>query len=499
MAVDSEFAADTAVEAPDVGWSSLTTEQVLATLWREGVEERDLRFSVFLPSDFAYACSRGGVSESAVLDALRRLAVGRLVRSPAPESPLPSSPAVVLPARDELGSPVLAFRRSSVSGPGSLVLPPDLAASNVTLEMVHDRLVSAGGRPCLLLPPVVRRAVHRYRWYSAAPPSTRAGCVWDFWHGQRLSDALVEASVVAHEARVARDLTPAPARFDAEEEEEGGSGRVGCADGEGGGRREAAGGREEGSGTCGAAAGTPSSSASPGPTLRRRVAVLGGSFHPVTNAHLQLAAEVLWARAVDEVWIIPCGARPDKPSLAVPVLERLVETMLGVEEFFPETMPVSVAPAEVFTASAVPSYRLLVALGELIPHVDFSLLIGADLLPTLHRWAFADRLLRHVHFLCLPRPGAPDPRELYRAALEESAASPTPTFPRSLAFLDIEPAAIADFSLSSTLVRDRLARAGPADARPAEDEDRARLRRADGLVPRAVLRRIFRGDLYLDR
>ena len=38
----------------------------------------------------------------------------------------------------------------------------------------------------------------------------------------------------------------------------------------------------------------------------------GGSFNPITNAHLNCAAEIIHSKLADEVWIVPCGARPDK-------------------------------------------------------------------------------------------------------------------------------------------------------------------------------------------
>ena len=45
----------------------------------------------------------------------------------------------------------------------------------------------------------------------------------------------------------------------------------------------------------------------------RRIAVLGGSFDPITTGHLKVACEIIHTRKADEAWIVPCGARPDKP------------------------------------------------------------------------------------------------------------------------------------------------------------------------------------------
>ena len=53
-----------------------------------------------------------------------------------------------------------------------------------------------------------------------------------------------------------------------------------------------------------------------------RVGVLGGSFDPPTISHLQMASETINKGLADEVWMIPCGARPDKPNL-LPAETRL--------------------------------------------------------------------------------------------------------------------------------------------------------------------------------
>ena len=57
-------------------------------------------------------------------------------------------------------------------------------------------------------------------------------------------------------------------------------------------------------------------------TLFRGIAVLGGSFDPITDGHLKCACEIVHARKAQEVWIVPCGPRPDKPSLRTSALER---------------------------------------------------------------------------------------------------------------------------------------------------------------------------------
>jgi hypothetical protein len=65
---------------------------------------------------------------------------------------------------------------------------------------------------------------------------------------------------------------------------------------------------------------------------KHRIAVLGGSFDPITDGHLKCACEIVHANVADEVWIVPCGRRPDKPSLKTPYIHRLImcaETLRG--------------------------------------------------------------------------------------------------------------------------------------------------------------------------
>lgn len=110
----------------------------------------------------------------------------------------------------------------------------------------------------------------------------------------------------------------------------------------------------------------------------RHVALLGGSFSPITDAHLLVACNVLRALqrseadedsscripacsatsrlgAIDEVWVVPCGARPDKPSLTVTPSERCIMSALACEDFFGGERRVKVMPLELREDAALPS------------------------------------------------------------------------------------------------------------------------------------------------
>ena len=79
---------------------------------------------------------------------------------------------------------------------------------------------------------------------------------------------------------------------------------------------------------------------------KTRVAVFGGSFNPVTNAHLNCAAEIIHSKLADEVWLVPCGARPDKASLKTSYLHRMIMCHLAVDTTFGSRFGVRVSSEE---------------------------------------------------------------------------------------------------------------------------------------------------------
>lgn len=84
-----------------------------------------------------------------------------------------------------------------------------------------------------------------------------------------------------------------------------------------------------------------------------RVAVLGGSFDPFTEGHGHVVREVLDSKLADEVWVVPCGPRPDKPSLKTPAEVRFLLSAMAVEDLFPTRSDVFVSDVEVSAHTAL--------------------------------------------------------------------------------------------------------------------------------------------------
>ena len=221
-------------------------------------------------------------------------------------------------------------------------------------------------------------------------------------------------------------------------------------------------------------------------SIRRRIALFGGSFDPITNVHLDCAAAVIQHRTCDEVWLVPCGPRPDKPSLKTPSADRVSMTRLAVEEYFPSHWPISVCDAEANLPGALPTIELLELLQAQKPEVDFYFAIGTDLVKQVPEWPpDGPRLARDFNFLIIPRAGEafnPSSIPLHWKCLET-----------------VKGTSMVESNMSSTELRRRLAVCHGETKLPRGERGRFDL--VHGMIQPRTLQYIIEHDLYtpLDR
>ncbi len=144
---------------------------------------------------------------------------------------------------------------------------------------------------------------------------------------------------------------------------------------------------------------------------QRRIALFGGTFDPIHEGHVEIAARAREAMDLDEVIFLPCRISPHKIGVAsAPPDDRLEMVRLA-------TRGLPWASVDDFDlTSPPPSYSYLTA-GEMarrFPGARLFWIMGADQWRALPDWREPERLAELVEFLVFSRDGSPQPRAGFR-------------------------------------------------------------------------------------
>jgi len=124
---------------------------------------------------------------------------------------------------------------------------------------------------------------------------------------------------------------------------------------------------------------------------KKKVGLLGGTFDPVHNGHLNLAEELLSLKGLDEVWFIPAKQSPFKMQKPLFSEEQRLE-MLKIALFEnPHFFAVAIELEKKQPSYTVDTIR---ELQKKYPEIEFSLLIGDDHLKEFHKWKEAEELCK---------------------------------------------------------------------------------------------------------
>ena len=201
---------------------------------------------------------------------------------------------------------------------------------------------------------------------------------------------------------------------------------------------------------------------------RKRVGVLGGSFNPIHNGHIQMGLKARAEFGLTEVLYVVAGDPPHKKQTELaPAKERFEMTELALSEI-PGLWSSDVEMCRLGHTYTVDTMRILQSRS---PEADFLFLIGEDTLFQLETWKDFGQLCRIMEFACFLRPGA------YGRKAEEQVRLLGERYEAVIHLC----AAVTEEALSATRIRE-LVREGKS---------------IRGLVPPAVEEYIHESGLYV--
>jgi nicotinate-nucleotide adenylyltransferase len=132
------------------------------------------------------------------------------------------------------------------------------------------------------------------------------------------------------------------------------------------------------------------------------IAIFGGTFDPIHNAHLTVAREAAERFALDRVLFVTAGYPPHKPENAATSYEhrhRMVElACAGTPGFEPSRL--EAGEGKSYSIQTIKKVRAGIAEGDRLFFV-----IGADAFAEIQSWHRAAEVLRAVEFIVVARPG----------------------------------------------------------------------------------------------
>lgn len=135
----------------------------------------------------------------------------------------------------------------------------------------------------------------------------------------------------------------------------------------------------------------------------QRIGILGGTFDPIHNVHLDIARAAREALALDEVLFVLSARPPHKHSTAYAGVEDRYAMVAAALADQP-----GMAPSRVEIDRDGPSYTVdtLEAIQRQSPDAQLFLILGMDSLVDLPNWYQPEDILARARLLAVPRPGS---------------------------------------------------------------------------------------------
>jgi len=141
----------------------------------------------------------------------------------------------------------------------------------------------------------------------------------------------------------------------------------------------------------------------------RKIAILGGSFNPITKGHIDIAKYVLNNSDIEEIWLSPCSSHLQK-IITTHDKDRFQMCSIAIDG----TTNIYVSIYEMEKKLDGSTYTLITAMKKLWKDaIDFHYIIGMDNVYNFHTWVKSEELKSLVKFIVVPRVGFEDSKDLW--------------------------------------------------------------------------------------
>ena len=152
-----------------------------------------------------------------------------------------------------------------------------------------------------------------------------------------------------------------------------------------------------------------------------KIGILGGTFNPIHNGHIQLAQYCKSELSLDKIFLIPTYTPPHKISKDLAdETHRLTMCSLASENLD----DFEVCDIEIKRQGKSYTFETLISLKELYPDDEFYLIMGADMFLTLDKWKNPESIFANAVIITIPRNDS-DKEELesyYNAVIKDMGA-----------------------------------------------------------------------------
>ena len=127
--------------------------------------------------------------------------------------------------------------------------------------------------------------------------------------------------------------------------------------------------------------------------MAQPIGILGGTFDPIHNAHLAIAAGAARALGLEKILWLPTGSPPYRPAPIAAAAHRVAMLRLALAG----ELRYEIDERELISGASGFTYDTIVALRKEDPKTEFILLMGADQYAkrqTWHRWRELTKLCR---------------------------------------------------------------------------------------------------------